>query len=351
MPLLAPVTTQVRPERSSASGANEARPIGRRRYLAAFAEAKCLVPFELPAERPADLPADALRFPDYFPGEAFWWTGEASMTMSNNEDALLVMAQEAAFANEEPREGDQAVFGRIRIRVDGLEAGQTYRVIHPYGVEEFVAEPVVDGSPVGEINSTEDVGCLLPSSDSPCQFGQNGHVDESLSSRIDQFLTWDNFGQGLDENGAPMVPELAGPDGEADAFVGDPTVDHAVTGSPNDTNYFKVEKLNDDGSVAEELGQTDQFAVSGKVATPQVDAAPYREIFNSAKDVTLVPSDPSYDVYYTVGEGDPAATGQRYSSPIHLEGTAGETQKTTLRFVAVDPATGKSSPGWRRPTP
>ena len=88
----------------------------------------CLTPFELPEQRPADLPAEQdLRFPDYFPGEAFWWTGEAHIDPPaddpNGPSALLVLAQEAAFANENPKEGDQMSFGRIRIQLDDVVPG------------------------------------------------------------------------------------------------------------------------------------------------------------------------------------------------------------------------------------
>ena len=271
----------------------------------------CLQPFEMPN------PEGPVSFPDNFPGEAFWWVGDTSMTMSNGADAVLVMAQEATFANDEAKEGDQASFGRIRVRLDGLEPGQTYRVTHPYGVEEVVAGD--DGS----VFATEDTGCLLPTPQSPCKFGAS---DESLSGRIGPFLRWDE--------GAPS------------GYLGDPNVPHAVTGSPNGTNFFRVEKLDADGAVVEQLGETDQFTVSGKLASPQVNAAPRRDVFNAAEDVTLVPSDPSYDVFYTTDgsdPSDPANAGRKaYTAPIHLDAAAGQVEKSTIRFVAQD-ASGKQS--------
>src|SRR5215210_9572452 len=207
---------------------------------------KCLQPFEMP-----DPTAQAVSFPDNFPGEAFWWTGGAQATTNNGSDALLVMAQEATFANDAVVQGDQMSFGRIRVRVDGLDAGQTYRVTHPYGVDEFTADPVVDGSAVGEINATEDIGCF-PVPGAPCDF------DDARFGRVGPFLTWDTFGQGTD-------PSLQAADGTPDAYVGDPSVEHAVKGSPYGTNVFKVERLNADGTVTP-VSNTDQFAVSGKVS-------------------------------------------------------------------------------------
>jgi hypothetical protein len=208
---------------------------------------KCLQPFESPN------PTGPVSFPDNFPGEAFWWTGEAQTTTNNGSDALLVLAMEAAFANDEVKNGDQMSFGRVRVRVDGLQIGQKYKVTHPYGVDTFVAED--DGKGAGEINSTEDIGCF-PTPRTPCNF------DQASSSRIGPFLTWDTFG------GTNNDPALRGANGEPNAYVGDPNVEHAVKGSPYGTNVFKVERLNADGTVAQQVSQTNQFAVSGKVSNP-----------------------------------------------------------------------------------
>src|SRR5215210_6543757 len=276
----------------------------------------CLQPFEMPN------PEGPVSFPDNFPGEAFWWVGDTSMTMSNGADAVLVMAQEATFANDEAKEGDQASFGRIRVRLDGLEPGQTYRVTHPYGVEEVVAGD--DGS----VFATEDTGCLLPTPQSPCKFGAS---DESLSGRIGPFLRWDE--------GAPS------------GYLGDPNVPHAVTGSPNGTNFFRVEKLDADGAVVEQLGETDQFTVSGKLASPQVNAAPRRDVFNAAEDVTLVPSDPADKIFYTTDGSDPQVNvtsdpasgtsidvinGTEYGAPLKVA------RSQTIKILAVDEAGNKS---------
>jgi hypothetical protein len=107
---------------------------------------------------PADLPnpAQPVSFPDNFPGEAFYYAAEAEMETGTGERARLVLALEAAFVNEVPLPGDQIVFGRVRIRVEGLQPNAEYTVTHPYGVDTFIAEP--DGDGLGEINFTEDIG-------------------------------------------------------------------------------------------------------------------------------------------------------------------------------------------------
>src|SRR5262245_18496691 len=53
-----------------------------------------------------------------FPEEFFYWAGEATIPTNNGGEALLIMALEGAFANEVVAQGDQVVFGRIRLRID-----------------------------------------------------------------------------------------------------------------------------------------------------------------------------------------------------------------------------------------
>src|SRR4051812_44615133 len=65
----------------------------------------CMATMEAPLPEP-DQPA---RFPDNFPDEAFWWAGETTLTYPGGS-ALLVMAQEAAFANGPIADGEQVAF-------------------------------------------------------------------------------------------------------------------------------------------------------------------------------------------------------------------------------------------------
>ena len=88
---------------------------------------------------------------------------------------MLVLALEAAFANGGPAVGDQISFGRVRIRVENLVPGATYRVTHPYGVDVFQADEATRS-----INFTEDIGIGAP-----------GDFQGALNSRIGPFLTWD----------------------------------------------------------------------------------------------------------------------------------------------------------------
>ena len=81
-----------------------------------------------------------------FGPEAFWWLAEAAIDVDEDEDndylgfsALIVMAAEFAWNSEDPAEGEQFPFTRLRFRLQVPELG-TYYVTHPYGREVFVVD-------------------------------------------------------------------------------------------------------------------------------------------------------------------------------------------------------------------
>ena len=85
--------------------------------------------------------------------------------------------------------------------------GATYHITHPYGEVDLEAD---DG---GRVFSTEDIGALT----TPADFSLA--LDSPIFSNL---LQWD------------------GADAPA-GYLGDPAVDHTVTGSPNGKNFFRVE--------------------------------------------------------------------------------------------------------------
>ncbi len=169
-----------------------------------------------------------------FVNEAFYWAAEAEIARGIGGKVLLVLALEAAFANadEEIRVGDQIVFGRVRIRVDELLPGSTYTVTHPFGTKTLVADED------GEIDFTEDLGCGA----SPCDFSL------ALNSRITRFLRWDPAF-------APAAPA---------GYLGNPSVDHRITGSPTGNNLFRVQGPNVGGAGVNSI-QTNLFSLAGKL--------------------------------------------------------------------------------------
>jgi hypothetical protein len=201
-------------------------------------------------EAPRPDPAAPISVPDNFTPdeEGFWWLADATVPGAGR--GLARFAKEAAFDTPGINAGHQVEFARIRFRFDGLVAGATYRVTHPFGVDEITAEPNPKG-PGGLINFTEDIGCLA----APC-----GTFPALASERITSFLTWD-------PTVAPAAPS---------GYVGNGVTPHAVIGSPLGTNFVRLERLAAPGGlVVESVGETDQFIVQGKMAGPPPAPAPH----------------------------------------------------------------------------
>jgi len=242
-------------------------------------------------------PTRGISFPDNFPDESFWWSGEAQFT-AGTIDARLVLGAEAAFDTPTVQDGHQVAFGRIRVRLDNAVPGATYQIVHPYGVVRATAD---DG---GRLFYTDDNGCMS----GPCGF------ERLLTQPVGPFLRWDS--------GAPQ------------GYVGDPTVTHTVTGSPFDTNEFTVSQVTDaDGNPIspEEIGSTDLFTVQGKLAGPGVIANWQTGTFGHPLQVTLTGNSRTTQIRYTLDGSTPTAdSGQVYDGPIDIgEGT------TTLNYVGV----------------
>jgi hypothetical protein len=196
-------------------------------------------------------PGQPVSFPDNFPDEAFWSHALVNLDAGGGDKALLVTGVEAAFGTADglPAPGGQISFGRIRIRAAGLVDGATYTVTNPYGVDHIDAE----AGAVKGINTTEDIGSLTP----------NGTFDATLAAKSAPFLKW--------PTGAPA------------GYLGDPTVDHVVTGSPFNTNVFRIEgpagsftgstqlcadaTMGDSATATDDCIETDLFSVQGKLAT------------------------------------------------------------------------------------
>jgi hypothetical protein len=179
-----------------------------------------------------------------FGPEAFWWAADASIDTASGLSALVVQAAEAAFLAEDPIDGEQFPFTRLRIRVDVPFTG-VYTVITPYGREVFVVEELDSGQEIRESFDTEFM------------------VNTQNQGRVGPWLRWDGT--------SPAPPA---------GFVGDGVTPHTVTGSPCGTNFFRVEAVALDGVTplaidpADQDGdgstsgvQTDEFIVIGKILT------------------------------------------------------------------------------------
>ena len=242
-------------------------------------------------------PTRGISFPDNFPDESFWWSGEAAFTAAGI-NARLVLGAEAAFDSPTVQDGHQVAFGRIRVRLDDAVPGATYEIVHPYGVVRATAD---DG---GRLFYTDDNGCM----NGPCGF------ERLLTQPVGPFLRWD--------------------DGAPEGYVGDPSVEHTVTGSPFGTNEFTVSQITDgDGAPIspDRIGSTNLFAVQGKLAGPGVTASQQTGTFADPLQVTLTGNARTTQIRFTLDGSIPTATsGQVYDGPI----TIGE-GSTTLNYLAV----------------
>ena len=178
-------------------------------------------------------------FPDNWPPEAFWFLAETSIPQVGNsgyELEVYVAGIEAAFAAENPVDGDQQSFARIRIRASVPRTG-TYTITHPYGVE------TVNVTTAGRraINITRDIGIGAP-----------GNFRGALGGAIGPWL------KGV---GGPYT-EVNPDTGTTETYIGDPNITEAVTGSPFNTNFVRIE--GPAGAI-----QTNTFTVSGKVLDPR----------------------------------------------------------------------------------
>ena len=176
-----------------------------------------------------------LVFPDNWPPEMFWFLAETEIPQVGNsgyELEVYVAGLEAAFAAENPVDGDQQSFARIRIRASVPRTG-VYTITHPYGVE------TVNVTTAGRraINITRDIGIGAP-----------GNFRGPLNG---------NLGPWLRGVGGPYT--AVNPDtGSTETFIGDPNITEAVVGSPFNTNFVRIE--GPPGAI-----QTNVFTVSGKV--------------------------------------------------------------------------------------
>ena len=178
---------------------------------------------------PGDIPNPdaALSFPDNWPGELFYQLVDSSLTLPNGGKATLTLGLEASFANGDPIPGDQITFARTRVTVVGGPANSTVTFKHPFG------ELTVDLDGAGKGRIVQDISPAI------------GNFSTALKSNFGPFLTWD-----------PAVAPAA-PAG----YLGDPGQTHAVVGGKGGFNAFSATVNNT------LLASTDQFGVSGKVAT------------------------------------------------------------------------------------
>ena len=177
-------------------------------------------------------------FPTNFPNEFFYWRAAARIRGLGGNDsnrADLMMSIEATFAPPGAAgDGKPIVLARWHLRIPrGLVANATYTVTYPFGVKTVVTDAK------GAVEVTDDQGCVtVPPA---CDFTR-----VLTATNLGPFLTWDST--------APAPPA---------GFVGDPNIDHPITGSPLGTNFFRIEGPNAAGPYRNTI-QSNLFAITGK---------------------------------------------------------------------------------------
>src|SRR5437867_10107859 len=202
--------------------------------------APCLV---TPADDPCALagtfpnPAAPIVFPTNFPDEFFYMGATARIDgIGGVGRADLGYALEGAFGGATGTAADgagaQIVFARFRLRVTaGLVPGETYTMTAPYGTQSFVA------AATGTINFTSDQGCAA----APCNF-----ASLLTNTNVGPFVRWD----------ATSAPPAG--------FIGQPAVDHGITGSPFGNNFFRLTGPNVGGPGVNTV-QTNLFSITGRL--------------------------------------------------------------------------------------
>lgn len=206
-------------------------------------------------------PGAPISFPDNFGPEAFWWNAEAiGLELPGGGTASLILAMEAAFANENPAEGDQVAFARIRIDFNGIPAPGSYTVTHPYG-------QVTYNLPAGASVFTQDIGNF----DTPGRLGNfAAALADGPNPPVDPDATVNADGRSIgpflvaaDAAGVPL-PFIVNAQG---TYIANPVDLNRVIGSPipdaahptGAQNYFRVQGP---GGTAE----TQFFTLMGKAA-------------------------------------------------------------------------------------
>src|SRR4051794_9073118 len=162
---------------------------------------------------PAPDPTSPPTFPGNFPDEFFYQqAGADSLVSAGGNNVLAEFDLEAAFGSGPVKAGDQITFSRIRYKiVDGLQPDTDYKITQPYGTDTVHTDPGATGFFV-----TQDVGVAA------------GDFTGALKGRVGPFLQW--------------APNAANPaDVPPAGYIGDGVTPHAVTGSPLNTNFVRVQ--------------------------------------------------------------------------------------------------------------
>jgi len=228
-------------------------------------------------------------FPDNYFNEHFYYIADNGLKdLGTGFRARLILALEAAFANNDPIAGDQMTFGRVRLFIPNLPVNGDYRVITPYSDTSYLDQVAGD-----RIFETTDIGLACVNT-----------FECTLGTVIGPFLLPSVSAGGAE---VPPMPDLAaappgtdpwydamvalgaGPTadpGTGKKYVADPARVGTITGSPlppftafepdgtsslRDHNTFRIEirhpQADHNGPVIYTIDGESNFVVSGRLMT------------------------------------------------------------------------------------
>ncbi len=187
-------------------------------------------------------PALPISFPDNYPPELFYALADSSIVTTPGCDgsapgtAQLRLALEGAFGTPTAEPGQQITFGRIRISATGgLCPGAEYTFVTPYG----------------PVTATANASGGLAKNAVTTDIGSGNFADALAAPALTGFLRW-----------APGV----GRDAPA-GHLGDGVSFHSVVGGTYLVGGEPVNSFDIIGADGISVAKTDQFAVSGKLAS------------------------------------------------------------------------------------
>ena len=243
---------------------------------------------QAPALEDRPRPTKPLQFPDNFPGEAFYFLAEARLSVAATGQpggrARVTMALEAAFGGAgEPAPGQQITFARVRVRMDGVNPGDSYKVVHPYGVIERCE---ADGR--GRVDYTEDLGIA---EGDPTRVLVSGKVAPFLLSR--SYATGDRYiGNGVTPEKIQPGPHREGNDAVDYVEIIGPQVRNG-SATTQDPDRVRTDLFTLQGRLAGETGlwlkeATYRRADDGTVSlTVKADSLPGQDLRLSADGIHI----------------------------------------------------------------
>lgn len=278
-----------------------------------------------PARGPLPDETAPVSFPDNYPDEGFYMLANANLDTANGGKALAVVALEQSVTGAVVEAGGQDTFARVRFKITNATDGVDYKITSPAGVK------TLQTSRPGLVFDTEDIG-----------IGNPGDFTGALGGRVGPFLTWDTF---------PTDAALAPVNGK-DTYIGDGATAHKITGSPYDTNIFRIEGpgINPSATIdgcptlagpISDCLETDLFTLQGKLATTSGVTAEQATYSRSTPGAGLVDvfasSEADSSQSIQVSDANPSALGREFSTT-GLPGSGGHYFARVAYAGAAPPA-------------